>query len=91
MIVQEGIAVGRSFSMFKNYHIDGDKEMIAIGTMNIFGSFTSCYLTTGNCSIPLLKVSLKCLQCVSINISNLFSNKFSNIYPFLLAKIYKKS
>ena len=33
--------------MFKNYHIDGNKEMIAIGTMNIVGSFTSCYLTTG--------------------------------------------
>lgn len=48
MTVQEGIAVGRSFAMFKNYHIDGNKEMIAIGTMNIFGSFTSCYLTTGN-------------------------------------------
>jgi len=78
MIVQEGIAVGRSFAMFKNYHIDGNKEMIAIGTMNIFGSFTSCYLTTGK-NVPLLKVSLKCLQCVSINISNLFSNKFSNI------------
>ncbi|KAK9086953.1 hypothetical protein Syun_029347 [Stephania yunnanensis] len=42
----EGIAVGRSFAMFKNYHIDGNKEMIAIGTMNIVGSCTSCYLTT---------------------------------------------
>jgi len=52
MIVQEGIAVGRSFAMFKNYHIDGNKEMIAIGTMNIFGSFTSCYLTTGKKKKP---------------------------------------
>ncbi|RWW77849.1 hypothetical protein BHE74_00013962, partial [Ensete ventricosum] len=43
----EGIAVGRSFAMFKNYHIDGNKEMIAFGTMNIAGSLTSCYLTTG--------------------------------------------
>jgi sulfate transporter 3 len=33
--------------MFKNYHIDGNKEMIAFGTMNIVGSCTSCYLTTG--------------------------------------------
>jgi len=46
-VFQEGIAVGRSFAMYKNYHIDGNKEMIAIGTMNIVGSFTSCYLTTG--------------------------------------------
>jgi hypothetical protein len=33
--------------MFKNYHIDGNKEMIAFGMMNIAGSFSSCYLTTG--------------------------------------------
>ncbi|KAK6130173.1 hypothetical protein DH2020_036089 [Rehmannia glutinosa] len=43
----EGIAVGRSFAIFKSYHIDGNKEMIAIGMMNIAGSCTSCYLTTG--------------------------------------------
>lgn len=46
--LQEGIAVGRSFAMFKNYNIDGNKEMIAFGMMNIVGSCTSCYLTTGN-------------------------------------------
>lgn len=46
--MQEGIAVGRSFAMFKNYHIDGNKEMIAFGVMNIAGSFTSCYLTSGS-------------------------------------------
>ncbi|KAK4357410.1 hypothetical protein RND71_023020 [Anisodus tanguticus] len=27
----EGIAVGRSFAMYKNYNIDGNKEMIAFG------------------------------------------------------------
>ncbi|KAL9227531.1 hypothetical protein vseg_003211 [Gypsophila vaccaria] len=43
----EGIAVGRSFAMFKNYNIDGNKEMIAFGMMNILGSCTSCYLTSG--------------------------------------------
>lgn len=31
-----------------NEQIDGNKEMVAIGLMNIAGSFTSCYLTTGN-------------------------------------------
>lgn len=44
---QEGIAVGRSFAMYKNYNIDGNKEMIAFGMMNIAGSCTSCYLTSG--------------------------------------------
>lgn len=44
---QEGIAIGRTFAMMKNEQTDGNKEMIAFGLMNIVGSFTSCYLTTG--------------------------------------------
>lgn len=35
----------------KNETTDGNKEMIAFGLMNIVGSFTSCYLTTGTCII----------------------------------------
>lgn len=43
----EGIAIGRSFAITNNTQVDGNKEMIAFGLMNIAGSFTSCYLTTG--------------------------------------------
>ncbi|CAL5430691.1 unnamed protein product [Camellia sinensis] len=43
----EGIAVGRTFASLKNYQVDGNKEMIAIGLMNMVGSSTSCYVTTG--------------------------------------------
>ncbi|KAI3524583.1 hypothetical protein L1887_03242 [Cichorium endivia] len=43
----EGIAIGRSFAILQNEQIDGNKEMIAFGLMNIVGSVTSCYLTTG--------------------------------------------
>lgn len=43
----EGIAVGRTFAALKNYKVDGNKEMIAIGVMNMVGSSTSCYVTTG--------------------------------------------
>lgn len=43
----EGIAVGRTFAALKNYKVDGNKEMMAIGFMNIVGSTTSCYVTTG--------------------------------------------
>ena len=50
-IIQEGIVIGRTFALFKNYNIDGNKEMIAIGMMNIVGSCTSCYITTGTQSI----------------------------------------
>lgn len=48
MLLQEGIAIGRSFAILKNEQVDGNKEMIAFGFMNLVGSFTSCYLTTGN-------------------------------------------
>ncbi|KAL5561730.1 hypothetical protein UlMin_031477 [Ulmus minor] len=61
----EGIAVGRSFSMFKNYHIDGNKEMIAIGSMNIVGSFFSCYLTTGPFSRSAVNYNAGCKTAVS--------------------------
>ncbi|GKU98036.1 hypothetical protein SLEP1_g11092 [Rubroshorea leprosula] len=43
----EGIAVGRTFAAIKNYKVDGNKEMMAIGLMNMVGSSTSCYVTTG--------------------------------------------
>ncbi|KAJ1384624.1 sulfate anion transporter, conserved site, partial [Sesbania bispinosa] len=42
----EGIAVGRTFSAIRNYKIDGNKEMMAIGFMNMVGCTTSCYVTT---------------------------------------------
>ncbi|XP_072979473.1 probable sulfate transporter 3.4 [Typha angustifolia] len=46
----EGIAVGRTFASLKNYQIDGNKEMMAIGIMNMSGSCASCYVTTGSFS-----------------------------------------
>ncbi|XWS16376.1 hypothetical protein CRYUN_Cryun34aG0081800 [Craigia yunnanensis] len=46
----EGIAVGRTFASLRNYQVDGNKEMMAIGLMNMAGSCTSCYVTTGSFS-----------------------------------------
>ncbi|XP_058005323.1 probable sulfate transporter 3.4 [Hevea brasiliensis] len=46
----EGIAVGRTFAALKNYQVDGNKEMMAIGLMNVAGSCSSCYVTTGSFS-----------------------------------------
>ena len=62
MNVQEGIAVGRSFAMFKHYNIDGNKEMVAIGTMNMVGSCFSCYLTTGSRNIPPFTINLSSIS-----------------------------
>lgn len=46
-LYQEAIAIGRTFAAMKDYQIDGNKEMVALGTMNIVGSMTSCYIATG--------------------------------------------
>ncbi|KAK8343343.1 hypothetical protein V6Z11_A07G004400 [Gossypium hirsutum] len=56
----EGIAIGRSFAIIKNEQIDGNKEMIAYGFMNIIGSLTSCYLTTGPFSKTAVNVNSGC-------------------------------
>ncbi|KAA8541824.1 hypothetical protein F0562_022976 [Nyssa sinensis] len=46
----EGIAVGGTFAALENYQVDGNKELMAIGLMNIAGSCSSCYITTGSFS-----------------------------------------
>ncbi|KAJ4893746.1 putative sulfate transporter 3.4 [Raphanus sativus] len=53
----EGIAVGRTFASLKNYQVNGNKEMMAIGFMNMAGSCTSCYVTTGSFSRSAVNVN----------------------------------
>ncbi|GAB4841639.1 Sulfate transporter 3.1, variant 2 [Ancistrocladus abbreviatus] len=65
IVLAEGIAAGRSFAMLKNYHIDGNKEMIAFGMMNILGSCTSCYLTTGPFSRSAVNYNAGCKTAAS--------------------------
>ncbi|XP_019155865.1 PREDICTED: probable sulfate transporter 3.5 isoform X2 [Ipomoea nil] len=61
----EGIAIGRSFAVMQNEQIDGNKEMIAFGLMNIIGSFTSCYLTTGPFSKTAVNYNAGCRTAMS--------------------------
>ncbi|KAK4481206.1 hypothetical protein RD792_012088 [Penstemon davidsonii] len=61
----EGIAIGRSFGIAKNEQVDGNKEMVAYGLMNILGSFTSCYLTTGPFSKTAVNVNSGCKSPMS--------------------------
>ncbi|EYU23026.1 hypothetical protein ABFS82_11G046000 [Erythranthe guttata] len=56
----EGIAIGRSFALASNTNVDGNKEMVAYGFMNIIGSMTSCYLTTGPFSKTAVNVMAGC-------------------------------
>ncbi|XP_061366494.1 probable sulfate transporter 3.5 [Gastrolobium bilobum] len=61
----EGIAIGRSFSVIDNTPHDGNKEMIAFGLMNLFGSFTSCYLTSGPFSKTAVNYNAGCKTAMS--------------------------
>ncbi|XP_010534061.1 PREDICTED: sulfate transporter 2.2 isoform X2 [Tarenaya hassleriana] len=61
----EAIAVGRSFASIKGYHLDGNKEMMAMGFMNIAGSLTSCYVATGSFSRTAVNFSAGCETTMS--------------------------
>ncbi|XP_048542250.1 probable sulfate transporter 3.4 [Triticum urartu] len=61
----EGIAVGRTFASINNYNVDGNKEMMAIGVMNMAGSCASCYVTTGSFSRSAVNYSAGCRTAVS--------------------------
>lgn len=56
----EGISIGRSFAIMENEQTDGNKEMIAFGLMNIVGSLTSCYLTSGPFSKSAVNYNAGC-------------------------------
>nr|XP_010926257.1 low affinity sulfate transporter 3 [Elaeis guineensis] len=61
----EAIAVGRSFASTKGYQIDGNKEMLAMGFMNVAGSLSSCYVATGSFSRTAVNVSAGCKTTIS--------------------------
>ncbi|KAD6794365.1 hypothetical protein E3N88_05261 [Mikania micrantha] len=61
----EAVAVGRSFASIKGYNLDGNKEMVAMGFMNIAGSMSSCYVTTGSFSRTAVNYSAGCASGVS--------------------------
>ncbi|XP_055807790.1 sulfate transporter 1.3-like [Solanum dulcamara] len=61
----EAIAIGRTFAAMKDYNLDGNKEMVALGTMNIVGSMTSCYVATGSFSRSAVNYMAGCRTAVS--------------------------
>ncbi|CAN8246858.1 unnamed protein product [Cochlearia groenlandica] len=61
----EAVAIARTFAAMKDYQIDGNKEMIALGSMNIVGSLTSCYITTGSFSRSAVNYMAGCHTAVS--------------------------
>ncbi|XP_022642904.1 high affinity sulfate transporter 2 [Vigna radiata var. radiata] len=61
----EGVAIGRTFAAMKDYALDGNKEMIAMGAMNMVGSLTSCYVATGSFSRSAVNHMAGCKTAVS--------------------------
>ncbi|KAI9103606.1 hypothetical protein K1719_023229 [Acacia pycnantha] len=61
----EAVAIGRTFAAAKDYPLDGNKEMVAMGTMNIIGSLTSAYVATGSFSRSAVNYMAGCQTAVS--------------------------
>lgn len=61
----EAVAIGRTFAAMKDYTIDGNKEMVALGAMNVVGSMTSCYVATGSFSRSAVNYMAGCHTAVS--------------------------
>uniref|UniRef100_A0A1J3J386 Sulfate transporter 1.3 n=2 Tax=Noccaea caerulescens TaxID=107243 RepID=A0A1J3J386_NOCCA len=61
----EAVAIGRTFAAMKDYQIDGNKEMVALGAMNVIGSMTSCYVATGSFSRSAVNFMAGCHTAVS--------------------------
>lgn len=81
--LQEAAAIGRTFAALKDYQLDGNKEMIALGSMNIVGSMTSCYVATGICAdqncLSVIYINNKCAVSPSVlNFAGSFSRSAVN-------------
>ncbi|KAK3001003.1 hypothetical protein RJ639_021734, partial [Escallonia herrerae] len=61
----EAVAIGRTFASMKDYQLDGNKEMVALGAMNVIGSMTSCYVATGSFSRSAVNYMAGCQTAVS--------------------------
>ncbi|KAH7572310.1 hypothetical protein JRO89_XS04G0236800 [Xanthoceras sorbifolium] len=81
----EGMAIARSFAIIKNEQIDGSKEMVAFGFMNILGSFTSCYLTTG----PFSKTAVNFNSGCKTQMANFVMAMCMMLVLLLLAPVFK--
>ncbi|KAJ7969633.1 sulfate transporter 3 1 [Quillaja saponaria] len=81
----EGISIGSSFAVMKNEQIDGNKEMVAFGLMNLFGSFTSCYLTSGPFSKTAVNFNAGCRTAMS----NIVQAVFMALTLLFLAPLFR--
>ncbi|KAL2584653.1 hypothetical protein AAZV13_14G141400 [Glycine max] len=67
----EATAIGRTFASMKDYQLDGNKEMVALGAMNVVGSMTSCYVATAFFGVVFASVEIGLLIAVSISFAKI--------------------
>ncbi|KAH1083361.1 hypothetical protein J1N35_023122 [Gossypium stocksii] len=63
--VLAAMAIGRTFASMKDYQLNGNKEMVALGTINVVGSMTSCYVAIGSFSRSAVNYMAGCNTVVS--------------------------
>ncbi|KAL4281046.1 hypothetical protein GQ457_03G004720 [Hibiscus cannabinus] len=87
----KAVAIGRTFAPMTDYQLDGNKEMVAIGTMNIVGPLTSCYvelsIATGSFSRPAVNFMSGCKTAVSNIVMALITPLFKYTPNAILASI----
>ncbi|KAC9735356.1 hypothetical protein E3N88_45324 [Mikania micrantha] len=81
----EAVAIGRTFASMKDYQLDGNKEMVALGTMNIIGSMTSCYVATGSFSRSAVNYMAGCNTAVS----NIVMSMIVMLTLFVITPLFK--
>ncbi|XP_076899960.1 sulfate transporter 1.3-like [Bidens hawaiensis] len=81
----EAVAIGRTFAGMKDYQLDGNKEMVALGSMNIIGSMTSCYVATGSFSRSAVNYMAGCNTAVS----NIVMSMIVMLTLFVITPLFK--
>jgi high affinity sulfate transporter 1 len=83
--LSEAMAIGRTFATLKNYQIDGNKEMMALGVANIAGSFTSCIVATGSFSRSAVNYMAGCNTLMS----NIIMSMVTLLTLFVITPLFK--
>ena len=79
--------MGRTFASIKDYQVDGNKEMMAIGLMNMAGSCTSSYVITGIYTHSIQPSYFR----YNFRDNNIFSIFFNNIFSMYVAGSFSRS
>ena len=64
--------MGRTFASIKDYQVDGNKEMMAIGLMNMAGSCISSYVITAMLYVRQGRRQMDYALCATGEEANLF-------------------